>query len=105
MREIQILRLLCHENVINLVDICRTKTSANNLRRPSYYLVLEFCEHDLAGMLLKNDVRIELGEIKKIMQQLLDGLSYIHSKNVCTKFSPITIYDIHSSVWLFIFCE
>ncbi|XP_055326300.1 cyclin-dependent kinase 9-like, partial [Sitodiplosis mosellana] len=39
LREIRILQLLKHENVVNLIEICRTKASANNRYRSTFYLV------------------------------------------------------------------
>ena len=47
-----------------------------------FYLVFEFCEHDLAGLLSNTKVGFSLGEIKKIMQQLLNGLYHIHANHV-----------------------
>uniref|UniRef100_A0A1A9VNK1 Protein kinase domain-containing protein n=1 Tax=Glossina austeni TaxID=7395 RepID=A0A1A9VNK1_GLOAU len=51
LREIRILQLLKHENVVNLIEICRTKATAHNGYRSTFYLVFDFCEHDLAGLL------------------------------------------------------
>jgi serine/threonine protein kinase len=46
-------------------------------------MVLEFCEHDLAGLLSNVNVKFTAGEIKEVMEQLLNGLHYIHSNKVC----------------------
>lgn len=56
--------------------------SAYNRWRSTFYLVFDFCEHDLAGLLSNYNVKFSLGEIKKVMQQLLEGLFYIHSSKV-----------------------
>nr|XP_053628578.1 cyclin-dependent kinase 9-like [Cherax quadricarinatus] len=48
----------------------------------TFFLVFEFCEHDLAGLLSNVNVKFNLGEIKKVMQQLLNGLYYIHSNKI-----------------------
>jgi len=99
LREIRILKLLSHENVVNLLGISRQKgfqhktagkVNANKsnpgipfgINVSMFYLVFEFCEHDLAGLLSNCNVKFNLGEIKKIMQQLLNGLYYIHSNNI-----------------------
>ncbi|KAH8348139.1 cyclin-dependent kinase 9 [Drosophila takahashii] len=82
LREIRILQLLKHENVVNLIEICRTKATATNGYRSTFYLVFDFCEHDLAGLLSNMNVKFSLGEIKKVMQQLLNGLYYIHSNKI-----------------------
>lgn len=82
LREIRILQLLKHENVVNLIEICRTKATEHNKYRSTFYLVFDFCEHDLAGLLSNINVKFNLGEIKKVMQQLLNGLYYIHSNKI-----------------------
>ncbi|CRL08536.1 CLUMA_CG021274, isoform A [Clunio marinus] len=82
LREIRILQLLKHENVVNLIEICRTKANKNNNYKSIFYLVFDFCEHDLAGLLSNVNVKFSLGEIKKVMKQLLNGLYYIHSNKI-----------------------
>jgi len=79
------LKLLKHENVVTLIEICRTKATAANGYQSSFYLVFEFCEHDLAGLLSNVNVRFTLGHIKKIMRDLFYGLYYIHSNKVIQK--------------------
>merc|ERR1719384_2560951 len=82
LREIRILQLLRHENIVNLIEICRTKATQFNRYKTTFYLVFDFCEHDLAGLLSNFNVKFSLGEIKKVMQQLLNGLYYIHSNKI-----------------------
>ncbi|XP_060577434.1 cyclin-dependent kinase 9-like, partial [Ruditapes philippinarum] len=82
LREIKILQLLKNENVVNLIEICRTKATPYNRYKSTFYLIFEFCEHDLAGLLSNANVKFNLGEIKKVMQQLLNGLYYIHTNKI-----------------------
>lgn len=91
LREIKILQLLKHENVVNLLEICRTKANHHNKYRSTFYLVFDFCDHDLAGLLSNVNVKFSLGEIKKVIQQLLNGLYYIHTNKVSKEF----ITEIH----------
>ena len=53
-----------------------------NRFKSTFYLVFEFCEHDLAGLLSNVNVKFSLGEIKKVMQQLLNGLFFIHYNKI-----------------------
>ena len=82
LREIKILQLLKHDNVVNLQEICRSKASQYNRFKSTFYLVFDLCDHDLAGLLCNVNVKFNLGEIKKVMQQLLNGLYYIHSNKI-----------------------
>jgi len=82
LREIKILKLLQHENIVNLIEICRTKATSFNRQRPSIYLVFEFCEHDLAGLLCNPQIRFSLAEIKKVIQMLLNALYFIHFNKI-----------------------
>lgn len=82
LREIKILQLLKHENVVNLIEICRTKATSFNRCKSTFYLVFDFCEHDLAGLLSNVNVKFTLGEIKMVMKQLLNGLYFIHSNKI-----------------------
>ena len=77
----KILQLLKHENVVDLIEIWCTKENSYS-STPTFYLVFDFCEHDLEGLLSNINVKFSLGEIKKVMQQLLNGLCYIHSNKV-----------------------
>lgn len=107
LREIRILQLLKHENVVNLIEICYTKASEHNRYRPTFYLVFDFCEHDLAGLLANINVKFNLGEIKKVMQQLLNGLYYIHFNKVSKLrrfYNLVTIEHIAKSM-LFSFID
>ncbi|ESO86322.1 hypothetical protein LOTGIDRAFT_207088 [Lottia gigantea] len=82
LREIKILQLLKHDNVVDLIEICRTTASPYNRYKSTFYLVFEFCEHDLAGLLSNANVKFKLAEIKKVMSQLLNGLFFIHSNKI-----------------------
>lgn len=61
LREIKILQLLKHENVVNLIEICRTSSNTANYKA-TFYLVFDFCEHDLAGLLSNGSVKFSLGK-------------------------------------------
>ena len=65
LREIKILQLLRHENIVNLIEICRTKATQFNKHKSTFYLVFDFCEHDLAGLLSNFNIKFNPGKLKK----------------------------------------
>ena len=56
--------------------------SSENNFKSDFFMVLEFCEHDLSGLLSSPTVKFSLGEQKNIMQQLFKGLDFIHKSQV-----------------------
>ena len=52
-REIKILRQLKHKNIIKLREIVTDKSEAVDFRKDkgSFYLVFDFMEHDLMGLI------------------------------------------------------
>ena len=66
-----------HQNVVELIEICRTKPESRS-KKAETHLVFEFCEHDLAGILLNKNINFSLPEKKHIMQQLLEGTLMTH---------------------------
>ena len=68
-----------------------TLATPYNRGKGSVYLVFDFCEHDLAGLLSNSDVKFSLSEIKKLAQQLLMALFFIHRNKVEKKGRPPSI--------------
>ncbi|CAK1551311.1 unnamed protein product [Leptosia nina] len=82
-REIKILRQLNHKNIVNLREIVTDKQDALDFRKDkgSFYLVFEYMDHDLMGLLESKMVDFTESHNASIMRQLLDGLAYCHRKN------------------------
>lgn len=75
-REILILRRLDHPNVIKLDGLITSRLSC------SIYLVFEYMEHDITGLLSNPDIKFSEAQIKCYMKQLLSGLDHCHSRGV-----------------------
>ncbi|KAK8582754.1 hypothetical protein V6N13_069523 [Hibiscus sabdariffa] len=75
-REIIILRRLDHPNVMKIEGLITSRSSG------SLYLIFEYMEHDLAGLLAAPGVKFTEAQIKCYMQQLLRGLDHCHSHGV-----------------------
>ncbi|KDP31293.1 hypothetical protein JCGZ_11669 [Jatropha curcas] len=75
-REIVILRRLDHPNIMKLDGLITSRLSC------SIYLVFEYMEHDITGLLSCPDVRFSESQIKCYMKQLLSGLEHCHLKGV-----------------------
>lgn len=79
LREIRMLQTLKHDHIVKLIEVCCSKATNYNHNLSTFYLVFEFCEHDLAGLLSNINIRFEKSHLKTIMKQLLEALFYIHT--------------------------
>lgn len=75
-REITILRKLDHPNIMKLHGLITSKVSS------SIYLVFEYMDHDLAGLLSCPEITFTEAQIKCFMQQIFYGLDYCHRRGV-----------------------
>jgi len=80
-REIKILKVLNHKNVVRLKEIVTSKGSDYNQGKGSIYMVMEFSDHDLTG-LTDAGQKFTVPQIKCYMKQLLEGLAYCHARKV-----------------------
>ncbi|KAL2516045.1 Protein kinase superfamily protein [Forsythia ovata] len=75
-REIMILRRLDHPNIIKLEGLITSRLSC------SIYLVFEYMEHDISGLLSCPDIKFSEAQVKCYMKQLLSGLEHCNSRGV-----------------------
>lgn len=73
-REVKVLRELRHPNVIELVDVFSSGSTAT----PSLNLVLEFLDTDLERLIGDTNLVFRPGDIKSWMLMLCRGLEYCH---------------------------
>jgi len=83
-REIKLLRDINHENVVKLKEVVASKeTSYNRGGKGSVYIVFEFMDHDLMGLMdTVMETGFELAQVKCFVKQLLTGLHYCHKRNI-----------------------
>lgn len=74
MREIKLLQMLRHRNIVRLHEMMTA--------RGSVYMVFEYMEHDLNGVLNHPNVHFTPAHLKSLASQLLQGLDYLHRKAV-----------------------
>jgi len=73
LREIMLLKKLNSENVVKLLDVV-TKQNANMTRKQAeIYMVLEWCEHDLAGLIKMQEMKFPLNTVKWFLQGIVKG--------------------------------
>lgn len=72
LREISILKTCCHDNIVKLKEVVVGK------ELEKIYLVMEYCEQDLASLLDNLEKPFTESEVKCIIIQLLRGLQYLH---------------------------
>jgi cyclin-dependent kinase 12/13 len=84
-----LLSRLKHKNVVDLLEIVTSKgwrafypvATSRNHNLGNVYLVFEYMEHDLLGLIDKK-ISLEPMHIKCILKQLLEGVEFLHTKNV-----------------------
>ena len=77
LRELKILRLLSHENVIDLVTIQKPLTG----EKLDIYAVFEIMETDL-GSIIKSKSELSYEHIQFFIYQILRGMKYVHSAGI-----------------------
>ncbi|KTW27386.1 hypothetical protein T552_02365 [Pneumocystis carinii B80] len=82
LREIKILKMLSHVNVIPLMDIIVDRGDRKERKHGSIYMVTPYMDHDLSGLLENPKVNFSEAQIKCYMKQLLEGISYLHQNNI-----------------------
>ena len=99
LREIKILKALRHPCIVDILDmfVVRSASGLNFAQRPpcareylslmsghgkeaplSVYMVFPYMDHDLAGLLENERVKLSPSQIKLYMKQLLEGTEYMH---------------------------
>lgn len=78
LREIKILKELRHVNIIELQTIiCR-----DDNKEVGTYLVFEYMNHDLLGLLDNELMKFDEYAIYQIIRQILEGLKYCHARKI-----------------------
>lgn len=79
LREIKLLRQLQHPNVIQLREIVH-RDDDKDKSEIGTYLVFEYMNHDLMGLLDNDAMIFDEVTIYRIIRQILDGMNYCHKK-------------------------
>ncbi|KAK3373988.1 serine/threonine-protein kinase bur1 [Lasiosphaeria ovina] len=84
LREIKLLKLLSHKNVLQLEDMAveHPVRATDKRKRPIMYMVTPYMDHDLSGLLDNPNVHFTEPQIKCYMLQLLEGLRYLHANHI-----------------------
>jgi cyclin-dependent kinase 12/13 len=92
-REIKILKRVNHKNLVCLRDVVSSHQYINlhssnaaaeskqQFREGDVFMVFEFCDHDLTG-LLESKVPITDSQIKYYLHCMLEGLAYLHAQKI-----------------------
>jgi len=83
-REIKLLRDMCHDNIIDLREVVASseKDAREEKGRGSVYIVFEFMDHDLMGLMDTAKMQFPVDMVKCFGNQLLSGLNYCHKRNI-----------------------
>lgn len=73
-REIKLLQSLRHPNIVSLLEMMVEKSQV--------YMVFEYLDHDLAGILSHPHLTFNEGNIKYLFKQMAEGLAYMHHRGI-----------------------
>ena len=62
----------------------------------AFYLVFEYMDHDLMGLLESGLVHFNENHVKSFMRQLLDGLNHCHKKGFLHRF--VVLHSSHMNI-------
>lgn len=82
LREIKLLKLLSHPNILKLEEVAVERKKEEAPRRAILYMVTPYMDHDLSGLLENPAVRFSEPQIKCYMLQLLQGLHFLHANKI-----------------------
>jgi serine/threonine protein kinase len=78
LRELRILRLLNHENVVKLITIQKPEEET---KFDEIYAVFEVMETDL-GSIIKSTQDLSIAHVQFFLYQVLRGMKYVHSAGI-----------------------
>ncbi|KAL2119163.1 hypothetical protein VTJ04DRAFT_6123 [Mycothermus thermophilus] len=84
LREIKLLKLLSHKNILRLEDMAveHPPRGSDKRKKPIFYMVTPYMDHDLSGLLDNPSVHFTVPQIKCYMLQLLEGVRYLHENHI-----------------------
>ncbi|XP_063156436.1 cyclin-dependent kinase-like 2 [Candoia aspera] len=74
MREIKLLKQLRHENLVNLLEVCKKKKR--------WYLVFEFVDHTVLDDLEMFPNGLDYNRVRKYLFQIIKGIGFCHNHNI-----------------------
>ncbi|NXQ18248.1 CDKL2 protein, partial [Peucedramus taeniatus] len=74
LREIKLLKQLRHENLVNLLDVCK--------RKKRWYLVFEFVDHTVLDDLEDSPSGLDYERVRMYLFQIMRGIAFCHSHNI-----------------------
>ncbi|KAF9031414.1 Pkinase-domain-containing protein, partial [Hymenopellis radicata] len=80
LREIKILKALKHPCILDIVDMFVVRSTEKDPL--SVTMVSPYMDHDLAGLLDNDRVKLQPSHIKLYMRQLLEGTEYMHRNGI-----------------------
>lgn len=73
-----------HENIVKLRDIkhSRCSKSDSNKQMGSTYLIFDFLNNDLQGLMNNPKIKFDERAVKCLIHQILKGMDYLHKRSI-----------------------
>jgi len=80
LREVKLLKALHHDNIVQLKEMV-TSSDQGDIPK-NVFMVMEYLEFDLTGIIESPEIRITQDHIKSWSNQLLKGVHYMHTNRI-----------------------
>jgi serine/threonine protein kinase len=83
LREIKLLKVCpCHISIVELIEVVTQRPSESNRMLGEVYIVFEYVDGDLAGLLTYPGLIRTQGQVKSYLYQLLQGVAHLHASGI-----------------------
>lgn len=81
-QEIKLLKALDNPHIIKVKNFFTKQISEEFIHKENLFVVYEYADLDLLKLIKAKNVRLDIGVIKNIFKQILEGMNHLHSNDI-----------------------